>query len=120
MIAPVGQAVMQRVHVPQRAGCGCVRFKRKRRQDLAKEEPGAELRVDEHRALAVPADAGLRRVIALEDRTRIDIALLDAAARREERVELAQLREHDIVVIIAPRVTRDAPVCVAGSTAPCQ
>jgi hypothetical protein len=34
--------------------------KRERRQDLAEKEPGAELRIDQHRALAVPADTRFR------------------------------------------------------------
>src|SRR3954471_8853473 len=81
--------------------------KLQRRQNFPEKKPGAEFCVDQHRALAMPAEAGLRRVIAFEDRAGIDVASLVAAKFGKKPAEFFELGEHQVVVIATPGVTRD-------------
>src|SRR5712691_1765507 len=76
-----------------------------RRKNFREEKPGAQLAVEQHRALAVPADPGFGGKVALEHRPGIDVAFLLAAERGEKRVQLAQLLFHHLMVIIAPGIT---------------
>jgi len=60
----------------------------------------------------VPADARLSSVITLQNRTGVSIRFLYAAKSTKEIVDFVYLRLHKLVIIIAPRVTRDS----AGSS----
>src|SRR5205814_4724539 len=79
-----------------------------RSQNLSKEKPGAELRIDQHRAFTVPAEARFGGVVAFEDRPSVDITFLGSAEFGEKLAELLEFREHHVVVIVAPGVTRDS------------
>jgi hypothetical protein len=50
-----------------------IRLERQRADDLAEEQPGPELRIDETGVLADPAQPGVLRIDALLNRTGIDI-----------------------------------------------
>ena len=64
-----------------------IRRQFERRQNFREKKPCPESFVDQHRALAVPADAGLRRVIAFQNRPGIDITfLLPADSRRNSSI----------------------------------
>ncbi len=77
-------------------------------EQFGQEEPGAEFRVEEHRALAVPARAGFGGEIALQHRAGIDVVPLPAAVRLQKGVQRAQLAFDQVVVIVAPGVAGDA------------
>src|SRR3954469_885632 len=79
-------------------------------QDFCEEKPGPELLVNQHRALAMPSNAGSCCKIALENRTGIDITLLRSSKLAQKHVDLLQLRLDHIVIIIAQRVAGDAPL----------
>src|SRR4051812_47861888 len=88
-----------------RAGAATVASRRicrqlERRQNFRKEEPGAELFVDQHCALAVPADAGSGGKVPLEDRTGVDVTFLGSAEFPEKRIKPFQLRLDHIVIIV--------------------
>ena len=55
----------------------------------------------------MPTDAGLRRVIAFQDRPGIDITLLLPAERAKKLVDFIQFVLDQIVIIIAPGIARD-------------
>jgi len=61
-----------------------------RGEHFCEEEPRAEFRVNEHRALAVPARAGERREVAFEHWARVHVAALQAAARAQPFVDGTQ------------------------------
>ena len=69
--------------MPQRSGSGVVEGELGRGQEHADEEPGAEVRVEQHGVLADPAEARPRGEIALEHGARVDVAA--AHARRTPR-----------------------------------
>jgi hypothetical protein len=90
---------------------GPVGWQLERGQNFSEEEPGPEFWIDQHCALAVPAHARFRGVIALEDWTRVDVTFLGAATLGEKHAEFLEFPQHQVVIIVAPRVTRDSASC---------
>src|SRR6266705_215199 len=80
----------------------------KRRQNFAEKKPGPQSRIDQHCAFAVPADAGLSSMIALQNWAGIDIRFLCATKLAKEIVDLLQLRLHKVMIIVSSCVTRDS------------
>jgi hypothetical protein len=56
----------------------------------------------------MPADAGLRRVIAFQNRPGIDITFLLPAERVKKLVDFIELVCNQVVIVIAPRISRDS------------
>ena len=56
----------------------------------------------------MPADAGLRRVIAFQNRPGIDITFLLPAERAKKLVDFIELVCNQVVIVIAPRISRDS------------
>ena len=91
-IAPVGQAAMHAVQVPQCAVTGSVSGKRQIRVDLAQEEIRAHVARQQQRVLAAPAEPGFRCERHFEHRRAVgEHAVAEASdvgldpARRAER-----------------------------------
>ena len=97
---------MQRVQVPQRSGGRSIGLDFERRQDLAQKDPRADLLIDQAGVLADPAQAGLARVGALQQRRGVDADFVFVIAA-ELRRQLFQTAAHDVVIIVAPGVARD-------------
>ena len=108
VIAPVGQAVMQRVQVPQRAGCGGSGANSSVVRISARKNHVPKLRIDQHRALAMPANARFGRIIAFQHRSGVDVTFLNSAALVKKLIDLIELVLDQFVIIIAPGVTRDS------------
>ena len=106
--APVGQASRQRVQLPQRSGKGRIGLELRRGQHHADEEEGAEVRVEQHRVLPDPAQAGPRGEIPLEERTGVHVGARRRPRRQlDERVgQRPEPGLHDGVVVLAPGVAR--------------
>src|SRR5437899_8988241 len=89
---------------------GLVGLERQAAHDFGEQDPGAEVRVDDARVLADPAEAGILRVDALLHRPGVDIRSRVERLRvllahpREERVEPPA---DDVVVVVGLRVPRD-------------
>lgn len=77
-------------------------------EDVCEEEPGAEVAVDLHGALAAPAEAGFAGEVALEDGAGVDVGALGAAVGGEEVGEGAELGFDEVVVVVVPGVAGDA------------
>src|SRR5207244_4528672 len=73
------------------------------------EKPGPKFFVDQHRALAMPANPGCGRMVAFQNRTGVDVTFLLATELAQKIVDLVQLRRDYVVIIITPRVARDSP-----------
>ena len=65
-------------------GGGGVRGEFEGGEDVCEEEPGAEVAVDLHGALAAPAEAGFAGEVALEDGAGVHVGALGAAVGGEE------------------------------------
>ena len=65
-------------------------------------------RVQQHRALAVPARPGFRREITFHDRTGIDVITLPPAVGLQEGVERAEFFLNQVVVVVAPGVAGES------------
>ena len=93
-----------------------------RGENFREKKPGPQLAVEQHRALAVPADPGLGGKVALQHGPGIDIDFLPSAGRGEKLVQLAQFPLDHLVIIVAPGITRDAPGAVVSlrGGSPCQ
>src|SRR5436305_5172019 len=85
-----------------------IRRQLKRGQKFREKKPGSEPFIDKHGALAVPAKASLRRMIPFQQRPSVDITFLLSAKAAKQLVDLVQLCPDYIVIIFAPRVSRDA------------
>ena len=97
---------MQSVHEPQSVSSGDVGSISHVRDERAEHDPGAEPAGDQHRVLAVEADAGARRALAVDVLVRVHEHAVGAAETRSELAELlAQLR-----VRVVPRVARQSPL----------
>src|ERR1700687_5712032 len=77
------------------------------RQNFREEKPRPQFFVDQHRALAMPANSSLRRMIALQNRAGVDVTFLLSAELAKEIVDLAELFFDHIVIVVAPSVARD-------------
>ena len=103
--APVGHASMQRVHEPQPARIGGRRLELRRGHERAEHDPRAVPLGDQHRVLAVEADARAGGGLAVDVLVRVDEHSERGAERAAERVELlAQLG-----VAVVPGVARQPP-----------
>ena len=78
-----------------------------RGEDFPKKKPRAELRVNLHRAFAVPAEAGVAGKISFEHRAGVDVQFLHAPVCAQGVAKLAQLRLHEIMIIVAPGIFGD-------------
>src|SRR5881409_628621 len=85
-----------------------IRRQFERRQDFREKEPCPEPFIDQHGVFAVPADSGLSRVIAFQDRASIDVTFLLSTGTTKKIIHLVQLLSSYIVVIITPSVSSDA------------
>src|SRR5947209_14156586 len=85
-----------------------IRRQFERRQDFREKEPCPEPFIDQHGVFAVPADSGLSRVIAFQDRASIDVTFLLSTETTKKIIHLVQLLSDYIVVIITPSVSSDA------------
>src|SRR5213593_1209310 len=56
----------------------------------------------------MPADPSPRRMIALQDRSGIDVTFLRSTKFAQETVDLVQLRRDDTMIIVAPSIPGDA------------
>ena len=80
------------------------------RQHLSQKQVRSELRVDEDGVLADPAQARPLRVIALQDRSVIDVRLRarsHAADATDVLGERGELLLEDMMVVLTTRVARD-------------
>ena len=59
----------------------------------------------------MPADSRLRGKIPFQHRPGIDVMALPSAGAFEKMIQLSQLLFHHLMIIIAPRISRDAPSC---------
>src|ERR1700745_1505735 len=87
------------------------------RQNLCEKKPCPESCMDQHRAFTMPADAGLRRVIAFQNWPGIDITFLLPADPAKNLVDLIELGCDQVVIVIAARISRDSP-CSGGLRPP--
>ncbi len=108
VMARVGQASMQRVHLPQWSPKGGSGRQVEGGEELGEEEPGAEPAVDLDGGLAVPAEAGVGGEVAFEHRAGVDVAALGAAEVAQGGVEVAELFLDEVVVVVVPGVAGDA------------
>ena len=118
VIAPVGQAVMQRSHVPQRSGTGSSGGNSSVVKISARKNQVPSRLIDKHGAFAVPANASLRGMIPFQHRPGVDITFLLSAKAAKKLVDPVQLCPDYIVIVVAPGVPRD-PSCSSCSRAPC-
>src|SRR4029077_4602754 len=84
-----------------------IRRQFKRGQNFREKKPSPEPLIDKHSALAVPANASLRRMIPFQHRPGIDITFLLSAKTAKKLVKPVQLCPDYIVIVVAPRVSRD-------------
>src|SRR4030095_4898337 len=89
-----------------------------RGQNFREEKPRPKFFIDPHRAFAVPTNSSRRGVIAFQNRPGLYRTLLFAAKVAQEIVDLVQLRLDQLVIVIAPCITRDSscsgPECFRG------
>ena len=92
--APVGHASMQRVHEPQPARIGGVGSSSAAGDERPEHDPGAVPLGDQHRVLAVEADAGASGGLAVDVLVRVDEHAVGGAerARRARRASRAARR----------------------------
>lgn len=86
-------------------------------QQRTEKEEGAERRIQQVGVLAKPAEPRAPREIALEQRSGIDVRLardLSADVGLDARMQLAQLRLHHVMVVLAARVPRDGATRLAS------
>ena len=97
---------MQSRHEPQSSSSGARRLDLDVGDERPEHDPGAVRARDQHRVLAVEADARAHRALAVDVVVRVDEHAIAAAEPPAERVEpLAQER-----VVVAPRVARQPPL----------
>src|SRR5882757_4724541 len=94
-----------------------VRRQLKRGQDFREKKPGPKSFIDKHGAFAMPAHATLRGMIPFQQRAGVDITFLLSTKAAKELVEPVQLCPDYIVIVLAPRVSRD-PSCSSCSGGP--
>src|SRR4029077_13601813 len=90
-----------------------IRRQFKRRQNFREKKPGPEPLIDKHGALAVPANASLRRMIPFQHRPGVDITFLLSAKTAKKLVDPVQLCPDYIMIVVSPGVARD-PACRHG------
>src|SRR5947207_10944683 len=84
-----------------------------RGKNFSQEKPRPQSRINQHRALAVPADPRPRRMIAFQNRPGIDVTFLLATKLGQKLVELVQFPGDDVMIIISPRISRNSS-CSGG------
>ena len=94
-----------------------IRRQFKRGQNFREKKPGPEPLIDKHGAFAVPANASLRGMIPFQHRPGVDITFLLSAKAAKKLVDPVQLCLDYIVIVVAPRVSRD-PSCSSCSRGP--
>src|SRR5580765_2579854 len=94
-----------------------IRRQFERRQNFREKKPGPEPLIDKHGALAVPANASLRRMIAFQHWPGVDITFLLSAKTAKKLVDPVQLCPDYIMIIVSPGVARD-PSCSSHSRGP--
>src|SRR5882757_10686937 len=94
-----------------------VRRQLKRGQEFREKKPSPEPFIDKHGAFAVPANASLRGMIPFQQRAGVDITFLLSTKAAKEVVDPVQLSLDYIVIVLAPRVSRD-PSCSSCSGGP--
>src|SRR5712672_2690186 len=87
-----------------------IRGQFERGQNLREKKPGPEPLIDKHGALAVPANASLRRIVPFQHRPGVDITFLLSTKTAKKLVKPVQLCPNYIVIVLAPGVPRD-PSC---------
>jgi len=87
-----------------------IRRQFKRSENFGEKKPGPEALIDEHGALAVPANASLRGIIPFQHRSGVDVTFLLPTKAAKKLVDSIQLCSDEIVIVLAPRVSRD-PAC---------
>jgi hypothetical protein len=94
---------------PAEVGEGDVRRQVEGEEELAQEEPGARLRMEQVRVLAHGPEAGPRRELTLQDRAGIYIAPRDGPRERRGDPVLQRLEalSHDVVVVTPPGIAGD-------------
>ena len=101
---------MQRVHDPAARYLRRIGRQLERGENFREKKPGAELAVEQHRALAMPADPGFGGKVAFQHRSRYRRRIsADRRPRSRKAVQFPQLFLHHFVIIIAPGIARDAP-----------
>ena len=109
--ASVGQASRQARQLPQWSGSGSSGSSARSQSTTPSNEPRAEPGMDQAAVLADPAEPRPRGVGALHDRARVDVLRRAHGMPREGREgvgEAPQPALEHLVVVVAPRVARDA------------
>src|SRR6266576_855113 len=94
-----------------------VRRQFKRGQNFCEKKPSPKPFIDKHGAFAVPANASLRGMIPFQQRAGVHITFLLSTKAAKELVDPVQLCPDYIVIVLAPRVSRD-PACSSGLRPP--
>ncbi len=89
---------------------GGIGFHLQRGEEFGEKEPGAEFAMDLNSGFAIPSQAGGRGEVTLQDRTGVDVVALGASHVLKGKVEVLEFVLNEIVVVIIPRVARDAVV----------
>ena len=92
-------AVIARWSIGRELKCG---------EDFAEECPGAKLRMNLHGALAVPAEPGGTRPVALQHGAGVHVEFLDTAQFGDGIGEITEFGVHHVVVVVAPGIPRNA------------
>src|SRR6266550_3057097 len=82
-------------------------------ENFCEKKPGPKPFIDKHGAFAVPANASLRGMIPFQQRAGVHITFLLSTKAAKELVDSVQLCPDYIVIVLAPRVSRDA-ACSSG------
>src|SRR6266487_458668 len=76
-------------------------------ENFCEKKPGPKPFIDKHGAFAVPANASLRGMIPFQQRAGVDVTFLLSTKAAKELVDPVQLCPDYIVIVLAPRVSRD-------------
>jgi hypothetical protein len=87
---------------------GDVGLKLEAGDNFTEKEPGAEARMDEHGAFALPTDSGTLGERLFEDGTGVDVDFGGGAGLAELFGEGLEFRQHDVMIILAKGVAGDA------------
>ena len=109
--ASVGQASMQRVHVPHRSGGGRSGVRSSEVISSPEKKPRPALLIDQTRILADPAEPRQPRVSPFQHGSRVDTRLpLTRLNFLQSRSHFLQPRGHPLMIILTKGVTRNDPV----------